>query len=137
MKKAISYILILFLLLPLTCIGESIDFHSMSDKALEELNRQIQAELFSRHAAGSGVPVPPGRYIVGEDIPEGRYQVIVEENVIAATIKVINDLEHDFGNTYWLGSMYGGTTANITLKIGQALDVNSKTVTLRIFTSLF
>lgn len=136
MKKIFALVLVLVISLSLPAFGE-IDLQTMTDEELTSLNQQIQTELFNRHAAGEGVQVPPGYYLVGEDIPAGRYQVIVSEDELVVTFEVIHDLKYDYGNTYWLGSLYGGTTANITLKEGYALRVNSKTIMLRVFTSLF
>lgn len=136
MKRILVLTIAITLLIITPAIGE-IDLQSMTDDELAALNQQIQTELFNRHAAGTGVLVPVGYYVVGEDLPAGRYQVIASEDDAVVTFEVLYDLKRDFGNTYWLGSVYGGTTANITLKEGYALRVNSKAITLRLFTSLF
>ena len=137
MKKLICISIIAVLLMTSVSFAETIDVKSLSDDELAELNKTIQAELFSRHIAGSGVPIPPGRYLIGTDIPAGRYQVVVNEDVAVATFEVINNLKYNSGKTYWLGTVYGGTTANITLDEGMALEVDSRVITLRPFTSLF
>lgn len=136
MKKVLVVLLVLFLFVPFA-FAEGVDLSEMSDSDLEELNRSVQLELFSRHAAGDGVQVPPGCYTAGVDLPAGRYQVIVEEDVYAETIKVYASESSKSGKSFWLGSFYGGTTANIDLQDGGILEITSHTVTIRVFTSLF
>lgn len=138
MKKVIIFTILVVVLFS-TALSETIGFDvtALTDEELNSLNQQLQAELYRRHIAGEGVTVPPGRYTVGVDIPAGRYQVIVDETVAAETIEVYKDEKTSFGKSYWLGTMYGGTTANIDLKDGGVLEITSHTVTLRIFTSLF
>ena len=136
MKKLISIVLIALMLISVAC-SEGFDVKSLNDDELSALNKKIQAELFSRHAAGDGIPVPPGQYVVGIDIPAGRYQIIVNEDVMAETIDIYQNSKDKYGKKYWLGSLYGGTTANVNLADENILEITSHTVTIRIFTSLF
>lgn len=84
-------------------------------------------------ALSQGVQLSPGLYIVGEDFPAGRYQVIVADDVFSEIIEVIKNDKYTTKDSYWLGTMYGGTTANVTLEDGYKLNVTSHTVTLRTY----
>ena len=136
MKKALSLFLA-FMFIITSAVAETIDVSTFSDEELTALTQQLQAELFKRHSAGTGVSVPPGRYTAGADLPAGRYQVIVNEDVMAEIVEVYTDSSDKYGKSYWLGSLYGGTTANITLEDGNILEIKSHTVIIRLFTSLF
>lgn len=73
MKKLITIILILALILP-AAAGAS-DPNEMSFDELKELNKTVQLLLFEKGALTDGVLVPPGIYMVGEDIPAGTYRI--------------------------------------------------------------
>ena len=71
MKKLISFTLALVMIL----LAASA-FAEFADLTLEDLQAQaarIQAEINAR--MGDGFQLYPGQYIVGEDIPAGKYRV--------------------------------------------------------------
>ena len=84
-----------------------------------------------------GVSVPPGEYYVGEDLPAGKYTISVDESVVAEIIEVRKNKKDTIGTSYWIGSMYGGPTANITLVEENILVIKSHTVTISTFKGLF
>ena len=87
--------------------------------------------------SSDAVIVPVGEYLIGQDIPAGRYTIEVDPNTSVATFEVKQNEESSSGKTYWLGSVYGGTTANVTLKEGNVLIVPSKEMKIMPAKSLF
>ena len=75
MKKLITIILILALLLPAAALADLPDISVLTMDELIELNRQIQLKLFSEKLI-DGITVPSGVYTVGVDIPEGTYKIV-------------------------------------------------------------
>lgn len=74
MKKLITVILILALLLPAAALAEIPDISGLSSDELIELSHEIQLMLFSEKLV-QGITVEQGKYIVGEDIPAGTYRI--------------------------------------------------------------
>ena len=74
MKKLITVILILALLLPAAALADLPDISGLSPDELLELNHKIQMALFSEKLV-DGITVEQGKYIVGEDIPAGTYRI--------------------------------------------------------------
>ena len=74
MKKLITVILILALLLPAAALADLPDISGLSSDELLELNHQIQMLLFSEKLV-QGITVEQGKYIIGEDIPAGTYRI--------------------------------------------------------------
>lgn len=78
MKRFVCLLLILCII-PVYALMESIDLSGYSFDDLRKLQQDINAEIKSRPEWKS-VPVPSGVYIVGEDIPEGKYSVKLGES---------------------------------------------------------
>ena len=74
MKRLLTVILIIALILPATVLADLPDISELSTDELIQLSRQIQLRLFSEQLV-NGVEVPPGTYSVGEDIPAGSYRL--------------------------------------------------------------
>lgn len=74
MKKLITMFLILALAMPALALADLPDISGLSREDLIELNYRIQMLLFSQQLV-EGVNVPPGQYIIGEDIPAGTYRI--------------------------------------------------------------
>lgn len=77
MKKLFVFVLI-FALLAVPAVHAE-DYASMTDDELWEANKAIQAELWARSIAKDGVKVSAGKYKIGEDIPEGKYRIVLAE----------------------------------------------------------
>lgn len=73
MKRLIIF-LILAMMIPVAALADLPDISSLSKEDLLELNHRIQMMLFSEQLV-EGVKVPPGEYIIGEDIPAGTYRI--------------------------------------------------------------
>ena len=72
MGKCIAVILMLALLLP--TVASAADLAGVSLDELYELRKAVSAEILSRSKWDS-VTVPPGFYVVGEDIPAGHWTI--------------------------------------------------------------
>lgn len=78
MKKLITIILILAMLLPAAALADLPDLSAMNGDELSELNKLLQIELFKRESAVNGVHVPAGIYTIGTDIPAGTYTIVFD-----------------------------------------------------------
>ena len=76
MKRIIC--IVICLLLPVCVVAESIDLSSLSFDELRILQTRISKELTTRPEWKS-VPVPPGMYLVGRDIPAGEWTITCGE----------------------------------------------------------
>ena len=78
MKRFVCLLLILCLV-PVCACMETIDLSGYSFDDLRKLQLDVSAEIKTR-PEWKNVPVPSGLYIVGEDIPEGKYSVKLGES---------------------------------------------------------
>lgn len=76
MKKIIC--IIICLIIPVCVIAENVDISSLSFDELRDLQTRISRELITRPEWKS-VPVPPGMYLVGRDIPAGEWTITCGE----------------------------------------------------------
>lgn len=73
MKRLITIFLILALILPTPSVAESV-FADYSVEQLYVILSALRNELLSR-SQWEEVTVPPGNYVVGEDIPAGHWTI--------------------------------------------------------------
>lgn len=135
MKKLLTLILALALILPAVALAEVPDISGLTVDELIELNHLIQQRLFSEKLI-NGVSVPPGSYVIGEDIPAGTYRVEITGGT------GYFDLNRD--SKGWLiksgltGSGYNVTEiGKITFEDGNTLDLYNSTFILFPYTGLF
>ena len=133
MKKLLIVILILALLLPAAAMADLPDISDLSQDELLQLNHAIQEKLFGQKLS-EGIPVPPGAYTIGEDIPAGTYRLrIPGENGMYA-------IEKD-GKP--IGSSLVGTEYNITeigkilLEEGTVFEIAYTTIVFYPYTGIF
>ena len=109
MKKVLSLLLVLCLLLPALAVAESIDLSALSFDQLIQLREQITRELTSR-PEWKEVTVPIGLWKVGEDIPAGHWTITAadrgESNIKIGDILASNGREVDYFNSKFYGSFY-------------------------------
>ena len=79
MKKLVSLLLVVTLAFVVTVsCAESIDLSSLSYDELIALSSKITMEIMSRPDFKT-VKVPPGAYMVGKDIPAGKWTITATE----------------------------------------------------------
>ena len=105
-----------------------------------QLRARTTRELFTRVGGGplpeGAIRVPVGTFTAGEDFPAGRYTVTVGEDVRLAIVEVYENAEDTIGDSYWLGTSNGGTTAVLTFPEGSILSLSNHGVVLTPFTGL-
>lgn len=131
MKKLLSLLLAALLLCSCFAVAE-IDVSGMSYEELTELNRAVQLELFKKGALIDGVKVPAGRYIVGEDIPEGVYRI--ESGSSYASIAHTNIFDTNYFS-YFL-TKEENVVGRLALKARMEIEI-SGTVIFYTYTGLF
>ena len=139
MKKLFALALVLALLITGVAAEGAFDFSKISDSALLELNSQLQQEIFSRWSSWIGVKVPQGVYLIGRDIPAGRFTITAMEGTaeVAVSVRKANAEALEVGDTYYLGTFYGAGTVNVDLEEGDTLQIQFADVSIRLYTSLF
>ena len=124
MRRIICMLLAVFLFLPAISCAE-IDIKSLSTDELLELKASILQELMDRGEIKSAT-VPAGKYVVGEDIPEGKYSMSTDQLLVTVVINEYDDM-------YVISPDNG--IGKLTLKAGDTLQVTS-TVILTKYTGL-
>ena len=146
MKKLITIILILALLLPAAAMAEN----PLAEYSLEQLHlmrQYICQEILSR-SEWSEVTVKPGYYVVGEDIPAGHWTVTYSQGEVGILeyfkeadetgIKPADDL-YDckaflVGDpNHSLASIYNVTEFDITLDDGYHVNISMGPVVFKPF----
>lgn len=119
MKRLVSLLLTCLILFSIA-LAESVDLDAMSDEALIELQGEIDAEMASRSIIGQ--IIYEGRYIVGDEIQAGTYNVFclesVENDDVDIDLSGVEDLITDWIN------LDVGEAYHIRLENGTILDVN-------------
>ncbi len=122
MKKLLVFVLLATMLLPAIGIAE-FDLKSMTDDQLLLLNKELTAELLSR---GKTAFVPMGSYVVGENIPEGEYELFLDASK-ANMFKVSNYYVYQDSSSEWpdeAGSLTETTSVGrLILKNGNVLKL--------------
>lgn len=89
MKKLLAVILLLCMLMP-CAVAE--DVTAMSDDALKALYIAVKEELMARKLWDSSI-LPAGVYVAGESLPEGYYELTLNDNAIVAAWKSYEDFK--------------------------------------------
>ena len=135
MKKLITIVLILALAVPALALADLPDISGLSYNELIELRTKIQTQLFSSQLI-SGVTVPPGEYIVGEDIPEGSYRVGIINMGLDSMIE-IDTAEKEIITSYAIGEVYGAyEVGKMTVENGMIIKVDFAPVVFYAYSGL-
>lgn len=135
MKKLITMILILALAVPALALADLPDISALTVEELIELNHQIQNRLFSEQLV-NGVKVPPGTYIIGEDIPAGTYRVEITGGT--GFYDLNQEADGHLITTGLTGSLYDVTEiGKMVLEDGNELKLYNSTFVLYPYTGLF
>ena len=136
MKKLITIILILAML-PVIALADLPDISGLSTDELIELSHQLQLRLFSDQLV-NGVKVPPGSYVIGEDIPAGTYRVdfpVVSDLLMGLFMAYTEDYS-DYV-TYYIGENNTTAIGKVELKEGMTLEISDTTAIFYAYTGLF
>ena len=138
MKKLITVILILAMLLPVAAMADLPDISALTEAELIELNHQIQLMLFSQKLV-DGVTVPAGEYIVGEDIPEGVYRVEVVYKSAGGTLFIFDKADDSmYSDQSYLGEFWGvEEIGKLTLKAGNKVKISTNALKFFPYVGLF
>ena len=134
MKRIISAILVIVLMLCGIASAEEMTFQAFSDQLSDDTLQQLAAFLQSETVRRLNVSfdLPAGVYIVGDDIPAGSWTITVASKVTAEFI-VYNSAEKknaeyafpDFDEL--LNASYGSDTiGKITLSPGNIVEISGK-----------
>lgn len=138
MKKLLSLILALALLLPAAALADLPDISGLTDDELLELNHQIQLRLFSEQLV-NGVEVPAGEYTVGSDLPAGVYRMEVVTPSAGGYLYVFASAERQTPvNQSFLGEYWGVMEiGKIELTDGNVLRISGNSLRIFPYTGLF
>lgn len=134
MKKLFIMLMVIALAMPAAALADLPDISGLSHDELIQLNYQIQLRLFSEQLV-NGVEVPPGTYIVGEDIPAGSYRLETKG-------QSVNYILYD-GNKKIIGSGIAGKAfdtmiiGKLVLDEGTLIEINYASFTFYPYAGLF
>lgn len=120
MKKLLCVLLIVCFL-PVIALSE--DFSSMSYDELIELHRQLIKEIMSR-PEWKEVEVPAGKWIIGEDIPEGSYSLTTVND--SSIVQVYGTNNYGIPELIYLQE--GETYGKLILTAGMQIDISSPVI---------
>lgn len=134
MKKLLTIILILALLLPAAALADLPDISGLTKEELLQLDWQIQEQLFE-YQLDDGVLVPAGVYVVGADIPAGEYKADIVSDVggCVRVYKTISDYEKggfSYQSEIYLGNMWGTLAFRLKIEDGNVLYIYSNSLKL-------
>ena len=137
MKKILAIILAVALILPAAVFADIPDISSLTNDELLTLNHEIQLRLFSEKLV-NGIQIPAGKYIVGEDIPEGIYRVETADKVLSPMITIYNEGKAKIVGSYLLGDIYGSyEVGKLDLGKDYIIEVDFSPVVFYPYTGLF
>ena len=138
MKKLITVILILALIIPAAALADLPDISGLSNEELIELNHRIQLMLFTEKMV-EGVEVPAGEYIVGEDMPAGVYRMeVVFPNAGGHMTVYDTDKSRTTIDQSYLGEFWGVLEiGKIKLEEGNVLRINGNSLRIFAYAGLF
>lgn len=126
MKKLITIILILAMLIPAAALADLPDISSLSQDELKELDDQIHL-IMASYQIDDGLLVPQGRYIIGEDLPAGSYRADVKSDTGGAVTVYESKGSREKTADLLLGKMWGTLVFKLELEEGNylVLEYNS------------
>ena len=121
--------------------GELMGFVTLTvDKKVKNSQGEQNSKSPSAKQAENGAPlvVPPGQYIVGEDIPAGVYRLAIADDSKTAIILVNEPGEYGRTMLYETLGKYGGTSfvGKIELKSGYLVYVYSSNIDFYVYDGL-
>ena len=123
MKRLITVILVLALVVPAAAAADLPDISNLSKEELIQLDGIIQNMLFEQ-SLPDGVLLPAGNYVVGIDLPAGDYRadVVSDTGGIINIYKTKEDYEShpllSLNQEIALGNMWGTLVFRLTLEEG-------------------
>lgn len=140
MKRLITVILIMVLILPAAAGSEDLFTTKLGDLTFDQLmilNKNIQIRLFQKGAV-SGVIVPAGVYKVGEDIPEGTYRIEYTPLTPTSFCSFMAVNEEPFLSFFTLLGFDSSTeVGKLELPAGTEITLTGGSVTFSTYTGLF
>lgn len=127
MKKL--FVLLLALLLIGTAVAEGIDLSGMSYEDLLELRQQVDAAIWASDG-WQEVQVPAGVYVIGEDIPSGRWTVSPGGRLSTITLyPTKTDYTEQTYNYISLTMLNEGESYTLDVQDGQCLEIGGGALT--------
>lgn len=126
LRKLVAFLLVVAVLLGNACA--EVDLSGMTIGELQELYTQVSLELFGR-GLSNGIRLYDGTYIIGEDIPVGRYLLMTEGYLEDYDYAFVEGYNSDGDKvTSVLGRMSAASP-------GLLIDITEEVVSMRIGTS--
>lgn len=124
MKKLLSALLVLCLLIPAAIAEAPVDVKSMSDAELKALYKDVKTELMDRKLWDSST-LPAGVYQAGKGLPEGSYECTLLNGGMVYIYKSYQSFLND-DNIDWISMKEGQMfTMNLYGEVVYLLEFNS------------
>lgn len=123
------FVLLLALLMIGTAVAEGIDLSSMSYEDLLELRQQVDAAIWASDG-WQEVQVPAGVYVIGEDIPSGRWTVAPGGRLSTITLyPTKTDYTEQTYNYISLTMLNEGESYTLDVQDGQCVEIGGGALT--------
>ena len=129
MKRFVVLFLVLVLFIPVAFASGIIDFSVYTDEELETIVAELNKELVARGVGKSAV-LTPGDYVIGRDIPAGRY--IVTATTTEEHPYVIIYTDEKMEDYTYANNFYSVDEVSIMVEEGQILQIRYQKVHLTI-----
>ena len=127
MKKLV--VLLLVCILFVSCAAAD-DLSGLSFDDLVKLRDEINAEIVSR-PEWKETTVPPGDWVVGQDIPVGVYSIRNADSVDYAGLSLWRVAVHDYSNRGYIGNIFvenGEPYGRLQLEAGWVVSISNPVV---------
>ena len=131
MKRFLALLLVLCLM-PIFALADDFNLSTLSFDELKALQSQINKELVKR-PEWKETTVPKGFYVIGEDIPEGKYTITLKDKKGSCYIGVwgyaVNDYTTNGGLQHSILLTSGDNTVeNLILKSGWMIELSNSVI---------
>lgn len=128
MKKLLVALLVVAMMIS-TAMAEGIDLSGLSYEDLLELRQQVDAAIWASDG-WQEVKVPAGVYVIGEDIPSGRWSVTPSDRLSTFTLFPTKaDYTEQTYNYISLNMLDAGESYALDVQDGQFLEIGGGALT--------
>lgn len=132
MKKVVMLVLAL-VLVGAVALAE-VDLSGMTFDELVALRKQVDQAIWASDG-WQEVKVPAGKYVIGEDIPAGRWTLSCDDSAAMVNLYKTPEGIDDYDQIVAMASVSAGNPYNIDLEDGQGLYISISAVTFTPYVS--
>ena len=117
--KKIMFVLLVLLTVSLSAFGQADEVRNLSDAQLRSLFESVKAEMSRRGLDAVEMRLQEGKYIIGKDIPAGRYRI----TCLSTEGESLNNMYNSLGSAYdSMDSSSGTSWSNLFGALGSMME---------------